>query len=698
MLLQLQKLFTPPQKIAYAGMVELLLAGSRFEPRWRQHTSRHLFAFLDVSAEEQAMLANLADPQAQLVPGDLVHGLCGVEVDVDQGEVDDEDSVATLAGKDCIKETIIAHLLILLVSGNNAVYDARARALLLQVAGVLKLTLLDVVRVESEVRDSLGLKTSLLSDGSAKEEVDRRNRTDSVKRVAYVTLATIAGGVLIGATAGLAGPAVAGAFTSAHAIHCGGTAAVGLGSTGVALFATGGAVTAGGMSGFKIMKKTRGISEFEFISSDSQKSIESDFEAVSLTEATTQKPCHKTNTITLHSPISPTSPLPAKSSPSPVDLESNTQPTTANLKKPMNVIISVPGFLGSTNSSQTDALSPFEPLSPYGDSFTLLYESETLQTLNAAITLTTYYTHLKKQTIQKSASSFSNGRQKTLVESMAGPLWDHRISYLIDKPWAIALEKAKACGYLLADAIEMRIQGGRPVTLVGFSLGAKVVYHALLELSRRGGGGGGGTGNSNGKSSDGGKTTASVQSYVDSVYLIGCPAVVEVADWKQIAQVVTGKIVNAYSTQDAVLQLIYRRELYAAAAAGGGGGVSNCQVAGLGPVAGLDNIVENIFLDSIIQDHVDYYSRMDSVLELCGFALVDGGQQRSEKKESESARVRFETDLEDAQERFKDEWNRDVDLVPKQEAYDQSNGVIGGNKGLFSWLSKSSETLKSRRN
>ncbi|KAJ3032024.1 UNVERIFIED_CONTAM: hypothetical protein HDU68_008057 [Siphonaria sp. JEL0065] len=659
-------LFSGKQKIAYGGLVSLLLSRGRFESNWAGTQQRLLFAFLDVSADEQTMLNSLADPRAGLLPTDLVHELCGLDRDVHSDTASIE-TLETLASPACIKETIIAHLFILSVSGNSSIYDARSRALLFQVADALSLSDLTVIKVENDVRDSLGLNGATLGVGSGRDVVDRRNKMESVKHAAYITLATIAGGVLIGATAGLAGPAVAGVFTSAHAVHCGGTAAVGLGSTGVALFATGGAVTAGGMSGFKVMKKTRGISEFEFIAPPSDKPDSNDISAVP------PPSCHDHNDHHMHRDIKDHSHE---------DRHSNLPPTAPHKdhhihhdqepKRPMNVLITIPGFIGSTNQTSTDALLPFVPLTTpqkYGDPFTLLYESTTLQHLGAAITLMTYYTHLKKQILAKSLS------KKNLIEALVGPLWIHRLSYLIDKPWTPALEKSKNVGHLLADAIESRVQGGRPVTLVGFGIGAAVIYYALLELSKRGKSSGPGSGHTNGLSSD-----SKIQALVDQVYLVGCPVLVNPQEWKDICRVVVvGRVVNAYLAGDAMLQLVFRKH--------------SGSVAGLGAVEGVDG-VENVSLDGVVEGHVDYYCKMGDILSKLAFTGVDKGD---EKENAEFARVRFETDLEDAQERFKDEWNRDVDLAVKQEAFDQSNGVIGGGSGLFSWLSRSSEPLKSKQ-
>lgn len=48
------------------------------------------------------------------------------------------------------------------------------------------------------------------------------------------------------------------------------------------------------------------------------------------------------------------------------------------------------------------------------------------------------------------------------------------------------MDRARKAGLILADALCNNVQGDRPVTLVGFSLGAKTIYHCLVELASRG--------------------------------------------------------------------------------------------------------------------------------------------------------------------------------------------------------------------
>jgi hypothetical protein len=56
---------------------------------------------------------------------------------------------------------------------------------------------------------------------------------------------------------------------------------------------------------------------------------------------------------------------------------------------------------------------------------------------------------------------------------------------LIDPTWTVALKRADDAGKMLADALLSRAAGTRPVSLVGFSMGARVIFSALVELAAK---------------------------------------------------------------------------------------------------------------------------------------------------------------------------------------------------------------------
>ena len=55
---------------------------------------------------------------------------------------------------------------------------------------------------------------------------------------------------------------------------------------------------------------------------------------------------------------------------------------------------------------------------------------------------------------------------------------------MIDHAWAVALNRAQKAGILLAHILMSGAHGDRPVTLIGYSMGARLIFHCLLELCR----------------------------------------------------------------------------------------------------------------------------------------------------------------------------------------------------------------------
>ncbi|KAJ3876330.1 hypothetical protein F5051DRAFT_468064 [Lentinula edodes] len=62
-----------------------------------------------------------------------------------------------------------------------------------------------------------------------------------------------------------------------------------------------------------------------------------------------------------------------------------------------------------------------------------------------------------------------------------------KLGYLIDNPLSNALDRARAAGLVLASVLRSRQLGVRPITLIGFSLGARAIFYVLVELAKSGG-------------------------------------------------------------------------------------------------------------------------------------------------------------------------------------------------------------------
>ncbi|KAJ1621232.1 hypothetical protein T492DRAFT_563533, partial [Pavlovales sp. CCMP2436] len=93
--------------------------------------------------------------------------------------------------------------------------------------------------------------------------------------------------------------------------------------------------------------------------------------------------------------------------------------------------------------------------------------------------------------------------------------------------WTAAASEAKAAGRLLAEVVEQQALGRRSVSLVGFSLGARVVFHCLELLAERG-----------------------ALGRVQDVALLGAAVTSKPSRWECVRPVVAGRLVNAYSASD----------------------------------------------------------------------------------------------------------------------------------------------------
>jgi len=113
----------------------------------------------------------------------------------------------------------------------------------------------------------------------------------------------------------------------------------------------------------------------------------------------------------------------------------------------------------------------------------------------------------------------------TLVAAFALPMAAmSALNMLLGDRWVAALRRSKLVGVLLAHQLVSGCAGGCPVILVAFSMGARAVFHCLLELHRLG-----------------------KRGIVQHVVLMGTPVQVNEEKWAAARSVVSGRFVNAYS-------------------------------------------------------------------------------------------------------------------------------------------------------
>jgi pimeloyl-ACP methyl ester carboxylesterase len=119
------------------------------------------------------------------------------------------------------------------------------------------------------------------------------------------------------------------------------------------------------------------------------------------------------------------------------------------------------------------------------------------------------------------------------MASLQLPIVLTKLSYLIDNPWTVSLDRANSAGLILADSLIDRNLGVRPITLLGYSLGSRVIFSCLRELARKGAVG-----------------------LVQNVYLFGAPIVAKKDEFLRARTVISGRFVNGYAMNDWILGLL----------------------------------------------------------------------------------------------------------------------------------------------
>ncbi|KAH8119812.1 DUF726-domain-containing protein [Phellopilus nigrolimitatus] len=247
--------------------------------------------------------------------------------------------------------------------------------------------------------------------------------------------------------------------------------------------------------------------------------------------------------------------------------------------KRVNCILTVSGFM---TSSKDDVRLPFSVLDPIvGDVFSVLWEPEMLGEAGSTLKILT-----SEVLSQVSTTVLQATVMTALMSALQWPILLTKLGYLIDNPWSNALDRARAAGLVLADVLIQRHLGVRPITLIGFSLGARVIFYCLLELAKK-------------------KAFGIVQ----DVFILGATLTASKQNWLQARSVVSGRFVNGFARNDWVLNYLFRAT---------SGGLQN--IAGLRPVLGIPGL-ENVDVTDKIAGHMSYRTFMPLILDQLGFPV-----------------------------------------------------------------------------
>ncbi|KAF7960029.1 hypothetical protein EAE96_001629 [Botrytis aclada] len=444
---------------------------------------------------------------------------------------------------------IVSSLLIIVLSLGT--YSAHSRVLLCNLTSSLSLppSLLTHEEIQTSRTLLLASKAALNADA---ETAARATQNTSSRRW-KVGLASVAGAALIGVTGGLAAPVVAGAIGGfMGSVGLGGLASfLGVFCMNGALVGTFFGAYGARMTGEMMDKYAREVEDFKFLD------VKGEWE------------------------------------------EFGTKEEEEVEKRGLRVLIGVNGWVGE----ERDIVKPWRKLAvSEGDEdnghgcevFALRYETNALVELGNSLkdTVGSYAWSMVKMEILK----------RTVLATLWGALWPVYLLKMatgIDNPFARAKRRAEKAGEVLADALINRAQGERPVMLVGYSLGSRVIYSCLRSLAER-----------------------HVFGLIDSVVLIGSPIPSSTLSLLPLRTVVSGPLLNIYNPSDLLLAFLYR--------------FTSLQygISGLQPIEHIEGVT-NIDVSSKLNSHLKYEGVIDKILETYVFPSMSNADQEKWENEKE---------------------------------------------------------------
>ncbi|KAG6366725.1 hypothetical protein INS49_000905 [Diaporthe citri] len=483
------------------------------------------------------------------------------------------------------RRILIMHSILLILLGLES-YPAESRVLMLRLASSLGLSA--ELLSQDEISVAKGLLEAAKQQMNADEETKKKAEEGSTARKWKVGLGAVAGAVLIGVTGGLAAPLLAaGVGTVMGGLGLGATATAGyLGAlagsaplVGILFGAYGGRMT-----GKTIYEYAKEVEDFAFL------------------------PINK---------------------PSLFQRGKQDEKNARHLR----VAVGIAGWLVEEN----EVVLPWQAISGRStEAFALRWELDALLRLGCA--LNTYiksyaWGFAKKEILSRTIFA-------TLASALTLPYALAKASRVIDNPFSVAVSRSEKAGKVLADALINKVQGERPVTLIGYSLGARVIYTCLAELADR-----------------------KAFGLVESVCLIGAAAPSDPIAWRKIRSVVTGRVINVFSTKDYLLAFLYRANSF------------QYGIAGLQAIPEVQGI-ENVDVSDLVDGHTQYRFLVGSILQKLDLEDIDG-EEKEDKEERERKAVEGKSAEEEA-----DEMEKEVEQKSKAtKAMDwMGNKVSGINK------------------
>ncbi|KDO71090.1 hypothetical protein CISIN_1g006082mg [Citrus sinensis] len=224
---------------------------------------------------------------------------------------------------------------------------------------------------------------------------------------------------------------------------------------------------------------------------------------------------------------------------------------------------------------QEDFVRPWEGQNDNMERYVLQWESKNLIAVSTAIQ--DWLTSRIAMELMKQGAMMTV--LKTLLAALAWPATLVFAADLIDSKWTIAVDRSDKAGKLLAEVLMQGLQGYRPVTLIGYSLGARVIFKCLENLAEN-------------------ECNAGI---VERVVLLGAPISIKDQNWEAVRKMVAGRFINCYATNDWTLAIAFRASLLSQG------------LAGIQPINGLG--IENIDVTHLIEGHSSYLWASQLILE-----------------------------------------------------------------------------------
>ncbi|KAL8758047.1 MAG: hypothetical protein Q9199_001777 [Rusavskia elegans] len=274
-----------------------------------------------------------------------------------------------------------------------------------------------------------------------------------------------------------------------------------------------------------------------------------------------------------------------------------------------------------SEAEQSRRIRDYIALIPSIEPFGLRWETSTLLRLGASLNA------VLKSYIW-SAAKFELAKLTIFGTLIAGlwPLGLLQVARVLDISFSVAEARSDKAGCVLAEAFMQKV---RPMILVGYSLGARVIYQCLLALAEQ-----------------------NAFGLVESVILIGAPTPSDKCYRRRILATVAGRVVNVFNSDDYILGFLHRTSSFQ-------------------PVQGVARI-ETVDITNLMGErgHATYKNIIGRTLQEIGFEDVDLVEV---EKEVEALRKREEIERQREEEQ---QAQGDHEVAQLKAIIDEENALV----------------------